>query len=214
MLPPLLLDVQPDHIVLDMCAAPGSKTAQILEAIHGGDLTATPPGMVVANDADEKRAYMLVHQLKRFTSPCFLVTTHAGQFFPTLFVKPKTGDATGEQAEEEVGEEEQTGQDGQQIPRQDRQVQKFDRILCDVPCSGDGTFRKNPNLWLSWDPHFGIGLHCLQLSIAIRGLQMLKVGGLMVYSTCALNPVEVSRHVNIFYVRICVTVKRAALRFH
>lgn len=31
MVPPLMLDVQPHHLVLDMCAAPGSKTAQIVE---------------------------------------------------------------------------------------------------------------------------------------------------------------------------------------
>ena len=34
MLPPLVLDVQPHHKVLDMCAAPGSKTAQLIEALH------------------------------------------------------------------------------------------------------------------------------------------------------------------------------------
>ena len=34
MIPPLLLDAQPHHYVLDMCAAPGSKTAQLLEALH------------------------------------------------------------------------------------------------------------------------------------------------------------------------------------
>jgi 16S rRNA C967 or C1407 C5-methylase (RsmB/RsmF family) len=37
MIPPLLLDVKPNHWVLDMCAAPGSKTAQIIEAIHAND---------------------------------------------------------------------------------------------------------------------------------------------------------------------------------
>ncbi len=36
MLPPLFLDVQPHHTVLDMCAAPGSKTTQIIEMLHGG----------------------------------------------------------------------------------------------------------------------------------------------------------------------------------
>ena len=30
----------------------------------------------------------------------------------------------------------------------------------------------------------------LQLMIALRGLQLLKVGGYMVYSTCSFNPVE------------------------
>lgn len=38
MIPPLLLDVQPHHIVLDSCAAPGSKTAQIIEMFHSGSL--------------------------------------------------------------------------------------------------------------------------------------------------------------------------------
>ena len=37
MIPPLLLDVQPQHKVLDMCAAPGSKTTQLIELLHGND---------------------------------------------------------------------------------------------------------------------------------------------------------------------------------
>ena len=184
------------------------------------------------------------------------------QFFPTLFYPGAEGNKPEDNATTEP-----------------RKVAKFDRILCDVPCSGDGlfsfnpiahvfhitivlcfmrvgTFRKNPNLWSTWDPHFGdadaqthtrahtqqqtprknhknwgmpsgdrriawvlgIGLHPMQLAIAIRGahelsgflislgansnlvhnpyvsragLQMLKVGGLMVYSTWSLNPIEV-----------------------
>ncbi len=35
----------------------------------------------------------------------------------------------------------------------------FDRILCDVPCSGDGTIRKNLQLWNSWQPNNAAGLH-------------------------------------------------------
>ena len=66
MIPPLLLDVQPHHIVLDMCASPGSKTAQMLEALHSGERYGTlPTGMIVANDNDSSRAYMLVHQCQR-----------------------------------------------------------------------------------------------------------------------------------------------------
>lgn len=30
-----------------------------------------------------------------------------------------------------------------------RQLQ-FDRVLCDVPCSGDGTLRKAPDMWKKW----------------------------------------------------------------
>lgn len=35
----------------------------------------------------------------------------------------------------------------------------FDRILCDVPCSGDGTLRKNIGIWKRWQPLDGNGLH-------------------------------------------------------
>jgi len=34
MIPPLLLDVKPNHTVLDMCADPGSKTGQLLDYLH------------------------------------------------------------------------------------------------------------------------------------------------------------------------------------
>ncbi|KAG9615457.1 S-adenosyl-L-methionine-dependent methyltransferase, partial [Aureobasidium melanogenum] len=37
MIPPLLLDVQSHHTVLDLCAAPGSKSAQLVEMLHAGE---------------------------------------------------------------------------------------------------------------------------------------------------------------------------------
>ena len=42
-------------------------------------------GVVVANDADNKRCYMLVHQAKRLKSPCFMVTNHDASVFPMLY---------------------------------------------------------------------------------------------------------------------------------
>lgn len=70
MIPPLFLDVQPHHRVLDMCAAPGSKTCQLIEFIHGHSMDTNPAGapavvgqahltcsgVVIANDADSVRA--------------------------------------------------------------------------------------------------------------------------------------------------------------
>ena len=47
----------------------------------------------------------------------------------------------------------------------------FDRIICDVPCSGDGTLRKNPQIWNEFRPEFAISLHTLQLRIAQRGVR-------------------------------------------
>ncbi|KAF8826802.1 hypothetical protein HHX47_DHR5000913 [Lentinula edodes] len=66
----------------------------------------------------------------------------------------------------------------------------FDRILCDVPCSGDGTLRKNIGIWKHWQPNDGNGLHGLQLRILQRAMKMLKSNGRIVYSTCSINPVE------------------------
>jgi hypothetical protein len=60
-----------------MCAAPGSKTFQMLEMIHSGSTAAT--GLVVANDADAKRCNLLAHQTKRMCSPSMLVSNHDGQ---------------------------------------------------------------------------------------------------------------------------------------
>jgi 16S rRNA C967 or C1407 C5-methylase (RsmB/RsmF family) len=66
----------------------------------------------------------------------------------------------------------------------------FDRILCDVPCSGDGTLRKVPSIWKRWVAAQGNQLHTLQVQLAAKAVRLLRVGGRLVYSTCSLNPVE------------------------
>jgi multisite-specific tRNA:(cytosine-C5)-methyltransferase len=50
--------------------------------------------------------------------------------------------------------------------------------------------RKNPAIWSKWSTDSSVTLHPLQLSIAARGFQLLKPGGLMVYSTCSMSPYE------------------------
>ena len=84
MVPVTLLDIKPEHKCLDMCAAPGSKTIQMIEAIHQGPNA--PTGFVVANDTDMKRAYMLTHQARRLNSPALLITNNDARFFPNLRV--------------------------------------------------------------------------------------------------------------------------------
>eukprot|EP00971_Amphidinium_carterae_P184594 3664927-Amphidinium_carterae.1 len=66
----------------------------------------------------------------------------------------------------------------------------FDRVLCDVPCSGDGTLRKARSHWPRWTSRDGLAFHDVQLGILKRGLELLAEDGLLSYSTCALNPVE------------------------
>ena len=214
MIPPLLLDVQPHMTVLDLCAAPGSKAAQLIELIHSGEEARVrrfvrglasdqgrevspdgvavdiemkhaqsqdgqnphdskligsaddgrATGLLIANDVDYKRAQMLVHQMKRLNSPNLIVTNHDASLFPSIKIATEEG--------------------------KPYRYLKFDRILADVPCSGDGTCRKNVGIWRDWVPGNALGLHILQVRILIRSLQLLKVGGRMVYSTCSMHPVE------------------------
>jgi len=59
-----------------------------------------------------------------------------------------------------------------------------------VPCSSDAAIRKIPSKWSSWSSRESQTLHPLQIRICQRGLELLKVGGKLSYSTCSLNPVE------------------------
>ncbi|KAI0822437.1 cytosine-5--methyltransferase [Trametes gibbosa] len=179
MLPPLFLEVEPHHRVIDMCAAPGSKTAQLLEALHAQDTitsSSIPSGLLIANDSDYKRTHLLIHQSSRLPSPALMVTNLDASIFPAIKI-PSEQTTFPDQTKARVAAKKQY-----QL--------MFDRILCDVPCSGDGTMRKNPGIWKHWSPMDGNGLHSLQLRILQRAMRMLKKGGRIVYSTCSLNPVE------------------------
>ncbi|KAL8898017.1 MAG: hypothetical protein Q9192_002300 [Flavoplaca navasiana] len=209
MIPPLLMDIRPGMLVLDLCAAPGSKTAQLIEMVHGGeearirkvirdikqnDGRGVSPngevvneeieeekeqddwsdqgrstGLVIANDVDYKRAHMLIHQTKRLNSPNLLVTNHDATMYPSIKLPSEHR--------------------SDQKPVQNKYL-KFDRVLADVPCSGDGTARKNANVWKDWLPGNAIGLFPTQVRILVRALQMTKAGGRVIYSTCSMNPVE------------------------
>lgn len=71
-----------------------------------------------------------------------------------------------------------TNHNGQDFPRiadASGTAMEFDRILCDVPCSGDGTMRKAPDIWRRWTVNNGNGLHSLQLRIVMHAARLLKV---------------------------------------
>ena len=77
---------------------------------------------MIANDSDNSRCYMLVHQAKRLQSPCMMITNHDAAIMPNISI------TNPENTSEKI-------------------YLKFDRILCDVPCGGDGTIRKNADIW-------------------------------------------------------------------
>lgn len=134
--PVALLKIEKQHVVLDLCAAPGSKTLQALECA----------GAVVANELSSSRASVLARRCSlQPAAAAVAVVQHKAQLFPGPAI--------------------------------------YDRIICDVPCSGDGTMRKHPEKWRSWSPHLGRELHSRQLQIALRAMALLKVGGLMILGT-------------------------------
>ncbi|MDY6266991.1 MAG: hypothetical protein SPM31_07685 [Prevotella sp.] len=66
----------------------------------------------------------------------------------------------------------------------------FDVILTDVPCSGEGMFRKDPNAINEWSPDNVEACWRLQRSIVEDIWPCLKPGGILIYSTCTFNAKE------------------------
>ena len=67
---------------------------------------------------------------------------------------------------------------------------KFDVILCDVPCSGEGMFRKDPQTISEWSPQNVEKCWRLQREIVSDAWKCLNNGGLLIYSTCTFNTKE------------------------
>ena len=66
----------------------------------------------------------------------------------------------------------------------------FDFILTDVPCSGEGMFRKDPVAVEEWSPE-NVGLCWERQRRILRDIwPCLKPGGILVYSTCTFNREE------------------------
>jgi len=73
-----------------------------------------------------------------------------------------------------------------------------DRLLLDVPCSGLGVLKRNPDAKWKLTPEFINDVRVLQQHILNDYCNMLKPGGLMVYSTCSILPTENEKQVEKF----------------
>jgi len=66
----------------------------------------------------------------------------------------------------------------------------FDAILLDAPCSATGTIRRHPDVaWTKTDDDLG-RLMALQARLLDHAVNLLKVGGRLIYCTCSLEPEE------------------------
>jgi 16S rRNA (cytosine967-C5)-methyltransferase len=73
-----------------------------------------------------------------------------------------------------------------------------DRLLLDVPCSGLGVIRRNPDAKWKLRPDFLDTIRKTQWHILTTYCQMVKPGGKMVYATCSLLPSESENQVQRF----------------
>lgn len=147
MLPVSLLDPQPGEKVLDLSAAPGSKTSQIAAVMKN-------TGVVVANDIQPKRLQTLKSALFRLGVINTIITQKQGQWFGV------------------------------------NMAERFDRVLCDAPCTAQGTVRKDPEA-IKYCSEAGIKKAAsLQKNLLESAIHAAKVGGRIVYSTCTLTPEE------------------------
>lgn len=66
----------------------------------------------------------------------------------------------------------------------------FDKILVDAPCSGEGMFRKEPDVAKSWNEEMRTFCENSQREILTEAAKLLKDGGMLLYSTCTFSPAE------------------------
>ena len=141
----LTLEAQPGERILDVCAAPGSKSFVLAQQMQNR-------GEILSCDIAPARLELIKQGAKRLGAGIITTRPNDGA---------EINDALG----------------------------RFDRILCDVPCSGLGVLRRKPEI-----KYRGTGslmvLPELQYKILKTSAHYLTTGGFLVYSTCTLNPDE------------------------
>lgn len=150
MMPILALHPSEEDTILDLCAAPGSKTSQAAALMKN-------KGTIIANDLSIGRIKILSANLERCSVANSILTCH----------------------------------DGIQLCKRLKEKNlSFDKILVDAPCSGEGNVRLSPRTLLEWSEPMLKSMSNRQKKLAYCALELLKVNGEMVYSTCTHAPEE------------------------
>ncbi len=150
-----LLQLQPHHTVLDACAAPGGKTAQIAARLTTGTLTAAdlhPDRLQTLRDTLTRTRH--IHR----TTLIQLDATHP----------PSPADPT------------------------------YDRILLDAPCTNTGVLQRRPDARWRLTPAHLARCTATQAALLHATTLRLKPGGILVYSTCSLEPEENQHQIQTF----------------
>ncbi len=144
MIPPLILGPEKNEFILDMAAAPGSKTTQLSALMEN-------TGIIVANDYKYQRLKPLEINLQRCGCKNVLVTISKGHKIKNM---------------------------------------QFDKILLDAPCSGTGGIAKSLRTLEIYNTDMIKKLAIEQKRLILTAYSLLKPKGILVYSTCSIEPHE------------------------
>jgi len=140
-----LLDVKKGEHLLDVCSAPGGKTALISEL--AGDT-----GTVVASELRKSRLMSVVEMTRRM---------NLHNVYPLVC-------------------------DGEHLPS----TGVFDKVLLDAPCTGTGILHRHPEARWIKNPEDIEKLADLQKRLLNSAASVVAPGGILVYSTCSIEPEE------------------------
>lgn len=135
-----VLNPQENDHVIDLCAAPGSKTTHLSMLLKN-------TGAILANDESFLRLRSLGANIDRMGCTNIAMVNYKGQFLRTTMTP--------------------------------------DKVLVDAPCSGKGT--RSP---MDFSENRLSQLAKLQKKLIVRGFDLLKPGGILVYSTCTTTEKE------------------------
>ena len=150
MLPVIAISPKPKDRILDLCAAPGSKTTQLASEMQN-------TGAIIANEVSLGRVRILASNLERCGATNTIISRKDGVALCKIFKK--------------LGK-------------------KFNRILVDAPCSGEGTLRSSYKTYQMWNPNTIRTLSKIQKQLASEAFEILEKNGEMIYSTCTHAPEE------------------------
>ena len=193
------LDPQPGETILDLCAAPGGKTTFIAQLMSN-------EGRIVAQDVSEDRLQLIRENCARLGVTC--VEAQVSEIF-----RPHPGPLSRGEGELDAAQQQNQTLDLQRLlpenpktrlsipspggegqgeggPKPISQPTFFDRVLVDAPCSNSGVMRRRVDLRWRISPEEILRLQQTQLDLLNQAATKLKAGGVLVYSTCSLEPEE------------------------
>lgn len=96
-------------------------------------------------------------------------------------------------------------------PQLDSLKKRMDWVLADVPCSGTGTLRRNPDAKWKVDASMVLRLIEEQRKIVTQALEFVKPGGKLVYATCSILNEENQAQVDFFLSHLPVALEKEPL---